>query len=96
MKLQYAKDLILTAESREKVVGIFRRWKEALEKRGMKVNLSKTKLLVTGKEAEVIENGHFPCTVCGQGVGVNMGLCNDCNKWCHKSCSELRSNKIIS
>ena len=44
--------------------------------RGMKVNLSK--LLVTGKEAEIIENGQFPCAVCGQGVGVNSELCNGC------------------
>ena len=90
-ELLYADDLVLTAESREEVVQMFRRWKEALELRGMKVNLSKTKLLVTGKEAEIIESGDFPCAVCGQGVGRNSLLCNGCNKWCHKRCSGLRS-----
>ena len=90
-ELLYADDLILTAESKEEVVEMFKRWKEALEMRGMKVNLSKTKLLVTGKEAEIIESGQFPCAVCGQGVGVNSVLCNGCNKWCHKRCSGLRS-----
>ena len=52
-ELLYAYDLILTAESMKDVIGMFRRWKEALEMRGMKVNLSNTKLLVTGKEAEI-------------------------------------------
>ena len=47
-KLLYADDLILTAERPEEVIGMFRRWKEALELRGMKVNLSKTMFLVTG------------------------------------------------
>ena len=46
------------------------------------MNLSKTKLLVTGKEAEIIENGQFPCAVCGQSVEVSSKLCNGCNKWC--------------
>ena len=48
-ELLYAYDLILTAESMKDVIGMFRRWKEALEMRGMKVNLSKTKFLLTGK-----------------------------------------------
>ena len=90
-ELLYADDLILTAESREEVINMFKKWKEALEMRGMKVNLSKTKLLVTGKEAEIIESGEFPCAVCGQGVRANSILCNGCNKWCHKRCSGVRS-----
>jgi len=61
-----------------------------------KVNLSKTKLLVTGKEAEIIETGQFPCAVCGQTVGVNSKLCNNCSKWCHKCCSALRSLNVPS
>ena len=64
--------------------------------RGIKVNLGRTKLLVTGKEAEIIENGQFPCAVCGQGVGSNSKLCNCCNNWCHKRCSRLRSLNVPS
>ena len=43
---------ILTAEIREKVVGVFRKCKEALEMRGMNVNLCKAKLLVTVRSDE--------------------------------------------
>ena len=90
----YVDDLVLTTESREKVVDMLRRLKDALEMRGKKVNLSKTKLPVTGKKAEIIESGQHPCAVCGQGVGVNSVLCDSCNKWCHKRCSGLRSLNV--
>ena len=62
----------------------------AFEQRGLKVNLEKTKLLVTeGERGEVVQVGRYPCGVCGQGVGVNSILCISCNKWCHKRCSGL-------
>ena len=67
--------------------GIFRR---------LKVNLNKTKLLVTGKKAEVMESGSYPCAVCGQGVARNSILCNTSGKWCHKRCSGLRSLNVTN
>ena len=45
------------------------------EWRGLKVNLEKTKLLVTG-----VRGGRYPCGVCSRGVGVNSILCISCNK----------------
>ena len=91
-ELLYADDLVLMAESREEVLSMFEKWREALEKRGLKVNLGKTKLLVSGKEYEVEETGKYPCGVCKTGVGnYSAILCTECNKWCHKRCSGLRS-----
>ena len=87
----YADDLVLTAETWEEVVEKFKSWKVALERRGMKVNMSKTKILVTGKETEQIRSGRYPCGVCGRGVGINSVLCVECNLWCHKRCSGLQS-----
>ena len=88
----YADDLVLTAESKEEVLEQFNSWKSAMESKGLKVNLSKTKILVTGKECEsVITSGEYPCGVCGRGVGVNSILCTECRKWIHKRCSGLRS-----
>ena len=72
----YADDLTLTSESREEVVDWFRRRKKAPKMRGLKMNLSKTVLLVTAEEAEIIKNGQVPCSVCGQGVGV-MAVISD-------------------
>ena len=53
----------------------------AFERRGLKVNLEKTKLLVTeGEREEVVQMGRYPCGVCGRGVGVNSILHISCNK----------------
>ena len=91
-ELLYADDLILTAESRETVIGMFEDWSRAMELRGMKVNIGKTKLLVSGKKSrETTSSGQYPCAVCNRGVGVNSILCTSCNKWCHKRCTGLCS-----
>ena len=47
-ELLYADDLVLTAESHEGVEALFGEWRVAFERSGLKVNLEKTKLLVTG------------------------------------------------
>ena len=88
--LLYADDLVLSAESREAVEQKFMEWKRPLENRGMKVNIGKTKLMVTGKKSEVMRSGRYPCGVCGRGVGSNSILCTSCLCWCHRRCSGLR------
>ena len=42
-----------------------------MNKKGMKVNISKTKVMVTGKKNSVIRSGRCPCGVCGRLVGQN-------------------------
>ncbi len=39
----YADDLVITAENRAEASNRFNSWKTAVEKRGMKVNMEKTK-----------------------------------------------------
>ena len=91
-ELLYADDLVLTAETKEEVVSMFERWRTAMERRGLKVNLEKTKVLVTGKPIETRrETGRYPCGVCSSGTGCNSILCTQCNKWVHKRCSGLAS-----
>jgi len=86
-ELLYADDLVLTAETKERVVGMFGEWKEAMLRRGLKVNIDKTKLLVSGKPLVTRrETGRYPCGVCGSGVGVNAKICIQCNKWVHGRC----------
>ena len=87
----YADDVVLTAKSRAEVEEQFERWKSAMESKGLKVNIEKTKILVTGKECEtVVSSGEYPCGVCGRGVGVNSVLCVECDRWIHKRCSGLQ------
>ena len=47
-ELLYADNLALTAETQEEVEFMFGEWRRAVEKRGLKVNLEKTKMMVTG------------------------------------------------
>ena len=62
--------------SKEEVEQKFLEWKLALETRGMKVNLGKTKLMGTGEKGKVIRSGRYPCGVSGRGVGLNSILCS--------------------
>ena len=47
-ELLYEDDFALTAETQEEVELIFGEWRRAVERRGLKVNLEKTKMVVTG------------------------------------------------
>ena len=95
-ELLYADDLVLTAESKEELERKFRDWRTCMADRGLKVNIDKTKYMITGDdEAEPVEMGRYPCGVCGRGVGVNSILCVRCQKWCHKRCSGLRSLRAV-
>lgn len=55
-----ADDLELTAESKEEVADMFNRWEEEMEQRGLKINMEKTKLIVTGNKArEGLQSGRW-------------------------------------
>ena len=91
-ELLYADDLVLTATSKQEAMNLFHNWKNGVEKRGLRVNESKTKILVTGKKpTELLKSGKWPCGCCGKGVGSNSVFCVCCKLWCHKKCSRLRS-----
>ena len=70
-------------------MGMFNEWEATMELCGLQINLSKTKVLVTGKRGSPIESGRYPCGVSGRGVGSNSIISNTCWKWCHKPCSGL-------
>jgi len=90
-ELGYADDLVLTAESEHEVWKRFVEWRKDLELRGLKVNIKKTKMMVTGKSStQKIKTGKWPCGCCGKGVGCNSILCTVCKNWCHKRCSGLK------
>ena len=44
----YADDLVITAESLKKCVRMLLTWKEAMEKKGLRVNAGKTKIMICG------------------------------------------------
>ena len=66
-------------------------WKEAIEKKGLRVNAEKTKIIICGTGLDLLQSsGEFPCAVCHTGVGSNSIFCNGCKHWVHKKCSRLK------
>ena len=69
-------------------------WKEAMEKKGLRVNAGKTKIMICGTGLDLLQSsGEFPCAVCHTGVGSNSIFCNGCKHWVHKKCSRLKHLK---
>ena len=52
-EMLYVGDLVLTIETMKGLREKFWKWKEAFESKGLKVNLGKTKMVVSGAEGEV-------------------------------------------
>ena len=87
----YADDLVIIAESLEECVRRLLTWKEAMEKKGLRVNAGKTKIMICGTGLDLLQSsGEFPCAVCCTGVGSNSIFCNGCKHWVHKKCSWLK------
>ena len=92
-ELLYADDLILVSETVEDLKERLHRWKMALEEKGMRVNVDKTKVMICGegeKDGTCEKYGKFPCGICGKGVGRNSVFCATCSKWVHKRCSGIK------
>jgi len=66
----------------------FRKWKEAFESKGMKVNLAKTKMMMSGSEgkSKIARLIH----ICGKRVIANSLLCTKCGKWIHERCTKMK------
>lgn len=90
-ELLYADDLVLIAESRERLMEKLKRWKESMEAKGLRVNLSKTKVMkCCDRDRQLHASGKYPCGVCKKGVGRNSIECTGCKKWIHKKCSGVK------
>src|SRR5271163_2987261 len=89
-ELFYADDLALLAESKELLVKI-KRWKEGMERKGLRVNMGKTKVMRSQfSDVQAVDSGKWPCGVCRKGVGLNSVMCGVCKKWVHKKCSGVK------
>ena len=69
------------------------KWKEYMEAKGLKVNIGKTKVMVSGQTCGEVEGtGTWPCAVYRKGVGVNSIQCTMCAEWVHQKCSGVRES----
>ena len=90
----YADDLVIIAELLEECVRRLLTWKEAMEKKGLRANAGKTKIMICGTGLDLLHSsGEFPCAVCHTGVGSNSIFCNGCKHWVHKKYSGLKRLK---
>ena len=68
----------------------FLKWRKAFESKGLKVNLKKTKVMVSGSKGEVLKSKVDPCAKCGKRVMANSVMCTKCGKWVHGRCAKMK------
>ena len=62
-----------------------------MEKKGLRVNMGKTKLMVSGSNLDVLrKSGKYSCGVCQAGVGRNAIQCGGCRPWVDKKCGGIK------
>ena len=71
-------------------------WREAFESKEMRVNLGKTKLMVSGMEEKTLDSKVDPCGMCGTRVISNSVLCTACDKWVHARCTDKKKVAVYS
>ena len=78
-ELLYADDLVIVSDSLADLQRKFDAWKSGMEDKGLRVNVDKTKLMVSGPNLNPIhDSGKHPCGVCRQGVSRNSIFCKGC------------------
>jgi len=91
--LLYADDLAVIAETEEDRIKRLSEWKDNMENRGMRVNMNKTKVMISGECQKPMQKAaRWPCGVCSRGVGSNSIQCSSCQKWVHKKCSGINGS----
>ena len=80
-EILYADDLMVRAQSMDEVLVKLRTWKSEMEKKGLRVNIGKTKLMVSGSNLDVLKKSRkYTCGVCQAGVGRNAIQCGGCRQ----------------
>ena len=62
----------MIAETEEDLIKRLNEWQNNVENRGMRVNMNKTKVMISGERQKA---ERWPCGVCGRGVGSNSIQC---------------------
>ena len=90
-ELLYTDDMVLIAETEDDLIKRLNEWKDNMENRGMRENLNKTKVMISGKHQKVTQKAVIqPCGVCVRGVHNNSIQCSSCQKWVHTKCSGIK------
>jgi len=73
------------AETENDLIKRLNEWKDSVENRGMRVNMNKTKVVISGERQKLMHRG----------VGDNSIHCTifSCQKWVHKKCSGIKGSR---
>ena len=83
----------MIAETEEELIERLNEWKDYVESKGTRVNMNKTKVVLSGERQEVRQKAaRWPCGVCSKGVGSDSIQCSSCQKWLHKKCSGIKGS----
>ena len=75
MELLYADDLVLIAETKELLLEKVRNWKKGMEKKGLRVNAGKTKVMWCRRSmGQADDSGEHPCGVAGEGLATTQSF----------------------
>ena len=62
-----------------------------IEKTGLRVNMGKTRILVSGLDLDLLKkSGKDPCGVCQKGVGSDAISCGGCLFLINKKCNGIK------
>jgi len=75
-ELLYADDFVVIAETEDRLVKRLIEWNNSVENGGMRVNMNKTKVIISEECQKVMQKAaRWPYGVCGKGVGNNSIQC---------------------
>jgi len=81
------------AETEDDLTKRLNEWNDNVENRGMRANMSKTKVMISAEWQKVMQKAvGWPCGVCGRGVGNTSIQCTSCQKWIHRKCTGIKGS----
>ena len=90
-EILYVEDLMVNVQFMDELLA--KTWRSKMENKGLRVNMSKNKLIVSGSNFDVLKiSGKYPCSVCQTGVGKKAIYCGSCRQWVHNKCSGIKGS----
>ena len=83
-----ADNLVLMSQTKDDLKETFGIWK-ALESKGLKFNVTKTNVMVSGLQGKLFKSKIDPCKVCGKRMIANSVLCPKCGNCVHGKCVKI-------
>jgi len=92
-ELLYADDLVVIAETEDHLIKRLNEWKDNVENRSMRVNMNKTKVMISVEWQKVMQKAvRWQSGICGRDIGNNSIQCTSCQKWVHRKCSGINGS----